>query len=119
MEWIPEIERNVNWAEVKDYLKSYIDEFFEIADTKDVVYIGSDFPNEFTGSKYTYKLKGAVAKAKANAAQGIPEMLENIIGIILETSIREMRNSDGIGMIQGLHLLFMGGWNGIMCFMLL
>ena len=41
-----------------------------------IIYIGNDLPNEYTGSKYTYKLKGAVAKAKANAAQGIPELLE-------------------------------------------
>ena len=40
------------------------------------VYIGNDLPSEYTGSKYTYKLKGTVAKAKANAAQGIPELLE-------------------------------------------
>jgi len=40
------------------------------------VYIGSDLPDEYTGSKYTYSLKGTAAKAKANAAQGIPEMIE-------------------------------------------
>ena len=33
-------------------------------------------PDEYSGSKYTAKLKGALAKAKANAAQGIPEMIE-------------------------------------------
>jgi hypothetical protein len=44
------------------------------------VYIGSDFLDEYTGSKYTYSLKGANAKAKANAAQGIPEMLEIAVG---------------------------------------
>lgn len=73
-------KRNVNWEEVKDYLKSYVDDFYQITDTEDVVYIGNDFPNEFTGSKYTYKLKGAAAKAKANAAQGIAEMLEICVG---------------------------------------
>lgn len=71
-------KRNVNWNEVKDYLKTYVNEFYEIAETKDIVNIGNDFPNEFTGSKYTYKLKGAVAKAKA--AQGIPEILEISVG---------------------------------------
>lgn len=43
-------------------------------------YIGNDLPSEYTGSKYTYKLKGTVAKAKANAAQGIPELLETAQG---------------------------------------
>lgn len=33
-------------------------------------------PEEYTGSNYTYKLKGAAAKAKANAAQGIKELVE-------------------------------------------
>lgn len=50
--------------------------FYEIADTEDVVYIGNDLPNEYTGSEYTYKLRGTASKAKANAAQGIPELLE-------------------------------------------
>ena len=46
-----------------------------IADTSDMVYIGSDLPDEYTGSEYTESLRGANAKAKANASQGIPELL--------------------------------------------
>ena len=34
-----------------------------------------DLPDEYTHSNYTMLLRGANAKAKANAAQGIPEML--------------------------------------------
>ena len=49
---------------------------YRVAPDDEIIYIGNDLPNEYTGSKYTYKLKGAVAKAKANAAQGIPELLE-------------------------------------------
>ena len=40
-----------------------------------LVYIGPDLPDEYTHSNYTMLLRGANAKAKANAAQGIPEML--------------------------------------------
>lgn len=40
------------------------------------MYIGKDLPDEYTGSEYTYSLKGTAAKAKANAAQGLGEMLE-------------------------------------------
>lgn len=69
-------KRSVNWKEVRAYLKEFVGEFFTIASSGDVIYIGSDLPSEFSGSKYTKKLNGAVAKAKANAAQGIPEMLE-------------------------------------------
>ena len=36
--------------------------------------------NEYTGSVYTYKLKGATAKAKANTTQGPPEMLNIAVG---------------------------------------
>lgn len=65
---------------MKAYLEDFVGEFYEIADNKDIVYIGSDLPDEYTGSKYTYSLKGTTAKAKANAAQGIPEMLEIAVG---------------------------------------
>lgn len=69
-------KRCVDWDDVKDYLKLYVGEFYEIADTNDIVYIGSDLPDEYAGSVYTKRLKGTLAKAKANASQGIPEMLE-------------------------------------------
>ena len=69
-------KRSINWEEVKKYLETYVGEFYNIAADDEIVYIGNDLPNEYTGSKYTYKLKGTVAKAKANASQGIPELLE-------------------------------------------
>lgn len=74
-------KRSVNWDDVKNYLEIYVGEFYEIADTNDIVYIGKELPDEYTGSRYTYSLKGANAKAKANASQGIPEMLEIATGI--------------------------------------
>ena len=69
-------KRNIDWDEVEQYLKQFVGEFIEIAGSKEIVYIGSDLPDEYSGSKYTAKLKGALAKAKANAAQGILEMIE-------------------------------------------
>lgn len=48
--------------------------------TQENIYIGADFPNEFTGASHTYSLKGANVKAKANAVQGIPEMIEIATG---------------------------------------
>ena len=44
------------------------------------MYIGLDLPNEYSGSKYTHSIKGTNAKAKANAAQGIPELIEIAVG---------------------------------------
>lgn len=43
---------------------------------REKVYIGSDFPNEFSHSKDTKILKGANAKAKANAAQAIGDLIQ-------------------------------------------
>lgn len=68
--------QNIDWDEVEQYLKQYVGEFIEIAESKEIIYIGSDFPDEYIGSNYTAKLKGAFAKAKANAAQGVPEIIE-------------------------------------------
>ena len=47
-----------------------------MAEGKDIIHLGKDFPDEFAGSRYTRKTKGARAKAKANAVQGIREMVE-------------------------------------------
>lgn len=69
-------KRSIDWRQVREYLKDYVGEAYEIVETKDIIYIGSDLPDEYTGSRYTYKLMGTLAKAKANAAQGIPELLE-------------------------------------------
>ena len=41
-------KRSVNWDDVKEYLKSYVGEFYTIAETEEVVYIGADLPDEYT-----------------------------------------------------------------------
>lgn len=69
-------KRKIDWADVENYLKKYIGKIYEIEDTQDKIYIGKDLPDEFSGSEDTSRLKGALAKAKANAAQAIPEMIE-------------------------------------------
>ena len=68
-------KKSLNWDDVKDYLKEYVGDVYTIADSKDIIYIGNDLPDEYTGSEYTESLRGAKAKAKANAAQGLPEIL--------------------------------------------
>ena len=69
-------KRAVNWDDVEKYLKRYIGEFYSIAEDQDLIYIGTELPGEYAGSTYTKKLKGTNAKAKANAVQGLPEMIE-------------------------------------------
>lgn len=68
--------QKIDWQKVEKYLKQFVGECYDINDTNELVFIGSDLPDEFTGSNYTKKLKGTLAKAKANAAQGLPEMIE-------------------------------------------
>jgi hypothetical protein len=87
-------KRNVDWNDVEQYLRQYVGEFYQIADTKDVVYIGSDLPDEYANSNYTHCLKGASAKAKANAAQGLPEMIEIASGKQFEENRKEKHNKD-------------------------
>lgn len=68
--------QNINWKDVENYMKQYIGNLTQIVETQDNIYIGSDLPDEYTGSRDTARLKGTLAKAKANAAQGIPELIK-------------------------------------------
>lgn len=69
-------KRNIKWQEVEKYLKQYVGETYRIGETKEVVHVGVDFPDEYAHSEYTSSLRGANAKAKANAAQGLGKLLE-------------------------------------------
>jgi transcriptional regulator with XRE-family HTH domain len=82
-------KRAVDWKGVREYLKEYVGDYYQIVATDDVIYIGADLPNEYCGSKYTHNLKGTAAKAKANAAQGIPEMIEIALGKNFKTNQKE------------------------------
>lgn len=77
--------KNIDWNKVESYLEQFIGEIIEITESKDVIYIGKTFPDEYAGSKYTRRMKGARAKAKANAARGIIEMIQ----IATEKEFRE------------------------------
>lgn len=94
---IPDIiyknKQNINWDEVEIYLEKYIGEIIEITETKDIIYIGKDFPDEYASSKYTRKTKGARAKAKANAVQGILEMIEIAANKIFRENHKEKHES--------------------------
>ena len=88
-------KRSVNWKEVREYLKEYVGDFYTIAATGDVIYIGSDLPKEYTGSKYTNSMRGTNAKAKANAAAGIPELIEIAVGKHFRTNKEDKHKRDG------------------------
>ena len=67
--------RNIDWDEIEKILRQYIGEFYEIYQTAEKVYIGTDFPDEYTHSKYTKAIRGANEKAKANAITAIGELI--------------------------------------------
>lgn len=69
-------KRSITWSDVEEYLRQYVGEFYSIVETGDIVYIGTDLPDEYAGSNYTKHIKGTVAKAKASAAQAITEIIE-------------------------------------------
>lgn len=68
--------RGIDWNEVERYLKEYVGEYFEIAKTSEKIYIGTDFPDEFSHSNDTKGLKGANMKAKANMVPAIGELIQ-------------------------------------------
>ena len=68
--------RSIDWDEIEQILRKFIGEYYEIAETAEKVFIGSDFPDEFTHSKYTKAIKGANEKAKANVITAIGELIQ-------------------------------------------
>ena len=87
-------KRFINWKDVREYLKEYIGEFYMIATTGEIIYIGSDLPKEYSGSKYTNSIKGTNAKAKANAATGIPELIEIAVGKHFRKNLEDKHKRD-------------------------
>lgn len=87
-------KQNIDWNEVETYLQQYIGEIVTMTESRDIIYLGKDFPDEFARSKYTRKTKGARAKAKANAAQGIREMIEVATNKTFRENHKEKHNVD-------------------------
>ena len=87
-------KRSIEWTDVEEYLKQFVGKSYIIEDTNDMVYIGSDFPDEYAHSEYTISLRGANAKAKANAAQGVPELIEIATGKEYRENIKGKHSKD-------------------------
>ena len=86
--------KQMNWEEVENYLKQYVGDIYRIAEADELVYIGTDLPGEYAGSVYTKSLKGANAKAKANAVQAVPEMIEIASDGIFENNRKNKHGRD-------------------------
>lgn len=68
--------KRVDWNVVEGFLKEYIGSCAEILDTNEMIYIGSDFPDEYAHSKDTKVLRGPNEYAKANASVAIKELIQ-------------------------------------------
>lgn len=69
-------KRNIDWDDVAKYLKGYVGDFYEISETAEKIYIGNELVKEFPESNSRTALKGATAKAKANSATAVPELIQ-------------------------------------------
>ena len=81
-------KQDIPWNDVEQYLKKYVGHSYIVTAYGDEIWIEGGFPDEYTESKYTKMLRGALAKAKANAAQVVGDMLVlyDIINIKKEAS---------------------------------
>lgn len=85
-----------DWKTIEEYLKEYIGEFYEIEETSEKIYISTDFPDEYASSENRIALKGAVAKAKANAAQAIPELIKIAVNPKHEANRKEKHRINAV-----------------------
>lgn len=60
----------------------------------DVIYIGSDFPDEYANSIYSSKALGTIGRAKANASQAIPELIKVATNIAFQDNTEEKHKSN-------------------------
>ena len=67
--------RNIDWNYIELLLKCQIGKHYDILATSERIYIGTDFPDEFSHSVDTKKLKGANEKAKANTIESISQLI--------------------------------------------
>lgn len=63
--------------------------YYEIAESSEIIYIGNELPEEFTESESRKALMGANAKAKANAATAIPELIQIAVNPSFEENRKE------------------------------
>ena len=89
-------KRAIKWEDVEEYLRNYVGDFYTIAESNEVVYIGSDLPDEYTHSEYTMVLRGMNEKAKANASQGIPELINTATNMVFTKNSKTKHQKDAM-----------------------
>ena len=59
-------KQNIPWSDVENYLRKYNGRVIQVKETGEDIRINSSFSDEYVHSQYTRKLRGALAKVKAN-----------------------------------------------------
>ena len=44
-------KKREDWKDVEEYLKEYVEEFYEIVETSEKIFISTDFPDEYANSE--------------------------------------------------------------------
>lgn len=89
-------KRKIDWDGVEQYLKQFIGRSYKIDETDDMVYIGSDFPDEYAHSTYSAKTYGTIGKAKANASQAIPELIQIATDVSYRKNLNAKHDSNAL-----------------------
>lgn len=87
-------KRQINWDEIRQYLKGYIGDSYKIQENAEHINIGNELPEEYTESESRKSLMGANAKAKANAATAIPELIQTASNRAFERNHKEKHNKN-------------------------
>ena len=81
--------KRIDWNTVEDILKENIGKSVEIIDTNDMIYIGSDFPDEYAHSKDTKVLWGQNEYAKANASIAVKELIQTATNKVFSENYKD------------------------------
>ena len=76
--------------------REFVGDCYEVEENAEKIYIGGNLPVEYTGSNSRIALKGVSAKAKANAAKGIPELIQTATNPVWEENTKEKHKDDAL-----------------------
>lgn len=69
--------QKIQWDEVEKYLRIFLGKAYVVREYGDVLHINALFADEYSKSQYTRRLRGSLAKVKANIVQILPQLIEN------------------------------------------
>ena len=82
---------------MEKYLRRYEGLTVVNHESGDKICINTSFPDEYVHSQYTRKLRGGLAKIKANLSQVIPTLIENATNRRWVENKEKKHNEDAIG----------------------